>query len=71
MKNDKKIRNVVKTLNLMCADFIDYVSNLNECSYSDRMIESIIDKAKELEKLHKERFECYKSSSKIKKDHER
>lgn len=71
MKYDKKIKNIITILNSLCIDYLTYVNNLNECAYSDRMLESIIDKAKELEQYHKKRFENHNKIKKNKKDLER
>ncbi len=50
---DKKIRKNVIELKERCEKFIEYVTTLNECAYSDRMIERIVLAAKELEKNKK------------------
>lgn len=56
MKQDKKIRKKVIELKDRCEKFIEYVTTLNDCAYSDRMIESIVLAAKELEKNHNKKF---------------
>ena len=56
MNQDKRIRKNVIELKERCEKFIEYVTTLNECAYSDRMIESIVLAAKELEKNHNKKF---------------
>lgn len=57
MVKDKKVRKLVLEIKNECLIFLNYVESLNECAYSDRMIEGIINKTKELEKTHYSRFE--------------
>lgn len=72
MKNDRRIKNTIKDINTMCLDYLSYVNGVNECAYSDRIVEYIIKRSKELEKLHNLRFENKnKSISKSKRNLER
>lgn len=57
MKNDKIILKFVKSLMEECNDYMEYVKNYNECAYSDRILESIIKKSKELENKYEKNFE--------------
>lgn len=68
MKNDIKIKKTVASLSSKCNEYLAYVNSLNECAYSDRMLESIINKAKQLEEYHYNRFENHNKSKKNKKD---
>lgn len=56
MIKDKKIRKLVFEIKNECLTFLDYIEKLNECAYSDRIIEGIINKSKVLEKTHYSRF---------------
>ena len=52
-----KTKNIVKKINQISNNYLDYVDGVgNECAYTDRMIEAIIDEAKKLEKAHEEFF---------------
>lgn len=53
MINDKSIREQVKDIYDECNGYLAYVTNLNECAYSDRILESIIAKCNTLSLLHK------------------
>lgn len=52
MKNDNRIEELVQTIHDNAKDFVEYVSDLNQCAYTDSMIENIISAAKELERLY-------------------
>ncbi len=56
MIKDKEIRKLVFEIKSQCLAFFDYVESFNECAFSDRMIEGIINKSKELEDMHYKRF---------------
>lgn len=56
MIKDKEIRRLVSEIKSKCLVFLDYVESFNECAFSDRMIEEIINKSKELEDTHYKRF---------------
>ena len=54
MNLDDKIYNKVEELESVCFKWIDDVDSLgNQCAYTDRGIETIIDIAKELESLYR------------------
>lgn len=56
MKKDKKIKHKVIQLKDRCEIFLDYISNFDECAYSDRLVETIIQVAKDLEKDYEKQF---------------
>lgn len=57
MKNDKKIEDTIRDIDLYTKNFINFVDSTgNQCSYTDRMVESIVKKAVELKKLYKDNF---------------
>lgn len=50
-----KTKTIVKKINQISNNYLDYVEGVgNECAYTDRMIEAIIDEAKKLEKAYGE-----------------
>lgn len=53
---DKEIKKLVGDINDACSDYIGYVTDLNECAFTDRKIEFIIDKCKTLEEYHNKRY---------------
>ena len=53
MRNDYKIKKVLKEINTKIEEII---KQPNMDAYTDRLIESIIKKAKEIEKLHYDNF---------------
>lgn len=57
MANDKKIKKIVEELNKDTQEYLDYITDLNECAFTDRKIENIIKKAKELDKYYNDNFE--------------
>lgn len=54
MKNDKKIREKMQNLIVKAEKWLSFPNN---SAATDRILEDIIDEAKEIEKLHEERFE--------------
>lgn len=57
MKNDEKILEMVKDLRADCMIFIDSVKAYgNQCAYTDRMLEKILETSGELEKLYSGNF---------------
>ena len=55
MKNDKKIAIEMKRLSSFIKEFNEFVGTFgNQCAYTDRMVEQIIEISKEIEKLYKE-----------------
>ena len=72
MKYDKKIKLLIRDLKFQCDDYLEYIDSANECAYSDRKIESIIEKLKELKKISEKRFENLSTvNTKDKKGYER
>lgn len=58
MKNyDKEIKEIVEDIRDISTHYIEEVTTLNECAYTDRLVELIIEKSKKLEELDKIRFE--------------
>lgn len=52
MTNDKKILEKVTEIRKSCEAYISYVTELNPCAYTDRMLEKLIAEGKELETLY-------------------
>lgn len=57
MRNDKKIRNLITNIEYQCKQYLNYVSTTNECAYSDRYLEKIIQNTKLLENMYNKQFE--------------
>lgn len=58
MKNDKKIERKVAEIQSLCYEFKCDVKSLgNQDAFTDRIVEKIIDKSKELEKLYNAQFD--------------
>ena len=56
MRNDYKIKKVLKEINTKIEEII---KQPNMDAYTDRLIESIIEKEKEIEKLHYDNFHYF------------
>lgn len=56
MKNDRAIKEAVSAIERRCRQYISIVTETNECAYSDRVLEAIIDEAERLKTLHESRF---------------
>ena len=56
MKNDGKILKCMMELSFMADTYVRYVTGLNTCAMTDRMVEEITEKAEEIKKLHEENF---------------
>jgi hypothetical protein len=56
VKNDKKILESMKELSYWAAYYVDFVTGANTCAHTDRVIESVVEKAEEIKKLHEENF---------------
>ena len=54
---DEELFKLWKEINKDTKDYLDYINNLNECAFTDRKIENIIKKAKELDKYYNDNFE--------------
>ena len=58
MKNDKKIAREMKRLSSFTKEFNEFVDTFgNQCAYTDRMVEQIIEVSKEIEKLYQDNFD--------------
>lgn len=42
------MKEIIKEIYELCDEYIKFVEDVNECAYTDTMVECIIDKAKEL-----------------------
>lgn len=52
MANDEKLRELMASIHTKTKEFIDYVNQIgNQCAYTDRLIEDVIQQSKELESL--------------------
>lgn len=65
MKYDKQIRTLIHKVKDECKDYLDYVESLNECAFSDRKLEYIIDIVKRIEEINKKRFKSIKKDIKV------
>ena len=63
MKYSREIKSIVKRINEYSENYLGIVKEFNECSATDRMLESIIEKAEELKNYHEKRFEIKNKSS--------
>lgn len=66
--NDVKIRTLTKEIEEQAKAYNEYVESLNPCAYSDRMVETIIEKAKELEFAHESNFSSMATDSRFAKN---
>ena len=58
MKNDKTIEKEIKRLSSFTKEFNEFVDTFgNQCAYTDRMVEQIIEISKEIEKLYQDNFD--------------
>lgn len=57
MNYDKNIFEIVKKIKESCEEYLDYVNTYNECAYSDRSIESILDYCNKLAVNYSNNFE--------------
>lgn len=64
MIKDKDIKVLVKEIRDECNNYLNYVASSNECAFTDRKLEYIIEVAKRLDESHNKRF---KNSKKISK----
>ena len=60
MKYDRKIKSIMRDIKFNSDCYLEDVEYMNECASTDRIIETIIEKAKELENYHNKRFEVLK-----------
>lgn len=59
MKYDEKIKHIIKKIKLQSDNYLYCIESMNECAFTDRIIEDIIKNSKELEKYHENRFEKF------------
>lgn len=65
MKNDKKILELIRTLRAKAEGFVDEVEALgNQCAYTDRIVEEIIQVGEELKEAYSQQFPSYKGGKK-------
>lgn len=57
---DRKIRTIIRSIKHISDCYLVDIEYFNECASTDRMIERIIDRAKELEQYHNKRFNISK-----------
>lgn len=56
MKYDKKIKSLIRNIRYECDNYLETVEYMNECASTDRLLESIIQRLKEVEMYHSKRF---------------
>lgn len=56
MTNEKKITKLVSEIKDQCNNYLLFVDDVNECAYSDGIIETILKKAAELKELYENQF---------------
>lgn len=64
MEYDKKIRVIIRSIKHISDCYLIDTEHFNECAATDRLIERIIDRAKELEEWHNKRFDICKEREK-------
>lgn len=65
MKNDKKILEFVRTLRAKAEGFVDEVEALgNQCAYTDRIVEEIIQVGEQLKEAYSQQFLGYRGGKK-------
>jgi len=65
MKNDKKILELVRTLRAKAEGFVDEVEALgNQCAYTDRIVEEIIQVGEQLKEAYSQQFISYHKGGK-------
>lgn len=58
MKYDKTIEHKIKNVHKLTKEFLTFIETIgNQCVYTDRIIEAIIDKVSEIKNLHDKQFE--------------
>ncbi len=51
MKGDAKREALIRKMRDQCDEFLRFISDLNQCAYTDGMVENILKTAEELKKL--------------------
>ena len=54
---DKEIKDTIKDLNDFCNDYLYCVNQINECAWTDRIIENILTLSKKLEDYYNNNFD--------------
>ena len=68
MKYDRKIKSLVISIRYESDCYLDDIECFNECASTDRRLEVIISKSRELEKYHEKRFDVsQKNNDKLNK----
>ena len=57
MSYDKQVKYMINQIKEQCDSYLEYIDLLKECSFSDRILEDIVFKAKELEFINNMRYE--------------
>lgn len=57
MEYAHEIKSVIKDINDISNTYLGFVESANECAATDRLVEAIVKKSKELESYHEKRFE--------------
>lgn len=57
MRYDKKVKKIIEKISEISTDYLSFVNDMNECAVTDRMIEDIITKSKELDRYYKANFD--------------
>ena len=65
MKYDKQIKTLIHELKNECNEYLNYVNEYNECAFTDRKIEYIIDIVKRLEEIDIIRFKKTEKGKKV------
>ena len=65
MKYDKQIKTLIHELKNECNEYLNYVNEYNECAFTDRKIEYIIDIVKRLEEIDIKRFKKTEKGKKV------
>lgn len=52
MQNDEEIRTTIINMKEQINIFIDYTAHLNQCAYTDRIVERILEHADQLKKAY-------------------
>ena len=62
---EKRITKFIRKIEEECKEFIKYEETFgNQCAYTDRMVENIIDFSKQLENSYNELFESFNDDTK-------
>ena len=56
MENNEK-RQVISNIMVACQDYLQYTAEYNECAFTDRMVEEILEGAEKLKAIYDKEFE--------------